>query len=65
MTPAEQYRILAAKLKAKAGSEANEGLASEWRQLAQGYLRLAEQADQNRLSDIWIEVGPKPSLASE
>jgi len=65
MTPAEQYRALAAKLKAKAGGEANRALASEWMQLAQGYLRLAEQADQNRRADIWIEVGPKLSLADE
>jgi len=65
MTPADQYRALAAKLRAKAGSEANQALASEWMQLAQGYLRLAEQADQNRLADIWIEVGPKLSLADE
>ncbi len=65
MTPAEQYRALAAKLKAKAGSEANEALASEWMQLARGYLRLAEQADLNTQADIWIEVGPKLSLAGE
>ena len=65
MTSADQYRMLAAKLKAKAANELNETLASEWVQLAQAYLRLAEQADQNRRADIWIEVGPKLSLADE
>ncbi len=62
MTPAEQYRALASKLKAKAANERDEILASEWRQLARSYLRLAEQADQNTLADVWIEVGPKLSL---
>ncbi len=65
MTPAEQYRAFALELKAKAASETNEMLASEWAQLAQAYLRLAEQADQNTLADIWIEVGPKLSLDDE
>ncbi len=65
MTPAEQYRVLASKLKAKAANERDEILASEWMQLARSYLRLAEQADQNTLADIWIEVGPKLSLADD
>jgi hypothetical protein len=65
MTPAEQYRALAAELRAKAASETNETLVAEWTQLAQSYLRLAEQADQNTLADIWIEVGPKLSLGDE
>jgi hypothetical protein len=65
MTSADQYRTLAAKLKTKAANELSETLASEWVQLAQAYLRLAEQADQNRRADIWIEVGPKLSLADE
>jgi hypothetical protein len=50
MTPAEQYRALASKLKAKAANERDEILASEWMQLARSYLRLAEQADQNTLA---------------
>ncbi len=62
MTPAEQYRALASKLKAPAANERDEILASEWMQLARSYLRLAEQADQNTLADVWIEVGPKLSL---
>ncbi len=62
MTPAEQYRALASKLKAKAANERDVILASEWMQLARSYLRLAEQAEQNTLADVWIEVGPKLSL---
>jgi hypothetical protein len=65
MTPAEHYRTLAAKLKAKAANESSKSLAAEWTQLAQSYLRLAEQADQNRLADVWIEIGPKPSLIED
>ena len=65
MTSADRYRTLAAKLKAKAANEPSEALASEWMRLAQAYLRLAGQADQNRLADIWIEVGPKLSLADD
>ena len=65
MTSADQYRSLAAKLKTKAANETSETLASEWVHLAQAYLRLAEQAEQNRRADIWIEVGPKLSLADE
>ena len=62
---ADRYRTLAAQLKAKAANKPNENLASEWMQLSQAYLRLAEQADQNRRADIWIEVGPKLSLTDE
>lgn len=59
MTPADGYRTLALKLRAKAAREQDQALATEWRQLANSYLRLAEQAEQNTLADIWIEVGPK------
>ncbi len=65
MTPADQYRTLASKLKAKAANERDHILASEWMQLARSYLRLAEQADQNTRADVWIEVGPKLSLDDE
>lgn len=65
MTPADEYRTLAIKLRAKASQEKDETLASEWRQLARSYLRLAEQAEQNTLADIWIEVGPKLALDRE
>ncbi len=65
MTPAEQYRTLASKLEAKAANEHDQILAMEWMQLARSYLRLAEQAEQNTLADIWIEVGPKLSLDDE
>jgi len=62
MKPADSYRVRAADLKAKAATEANEQLAGEYQNLARCYIRLAEQADSNSLSDVWIEVGPKLRL---
>jgi hypothetical protein len=65
MNPADQYRKIAAELRAKAAREKNGRLATEWAHLARCYLRLAEQADQNSFADIWFESGPKASLGSE
>ncbi len=65
MTPADQYRKIAAELWAKAGKEQNEQLVTEWGSLARCYLRLAEQADTNSLADIWFEAGPKTRLDGE
>ncbi len=65
MTSAEQYRKIAAELRAKAARESNRRLSAEWDHLARCYLRLAEQADQNNFADIWFETGPKPSLDEE
>lgn len=62
MSPADQYRKLAAELRARAGSERNEGVAAELDALARSYQRLAEQADQNSETDLWIEFGPKSAL---
>ena len=52
MTLAEQYRNLAAGLRAKIRSENNEQLKDEWEDLAQSYLRLAEQAELHDRTDL-------------
>jgi len=56
MTRAEQYRVLAAKLAAKASTEPSPSLSSEWEGLAQCYARLAAQ---------WDESRRKPNLARD
>jgi hypothetical protein len=55
MTFAEQYRSLAAQFMARARSEQNPKLRSEWDFLAVCYLRLADQADRNDLTDVVYE----------
>ena len=65
MTPSDQYRKIAAQLRAKAAREPNRRLAAEWDHLARCYVRLSEQADQNNFADIWFESGSKPSLDGE
>jgi hypothetical protein len=62
MRTADQYRKLAAELKAKANSEVNQSVAVELDGLARSYLRLAAQAEQNSTVDLWLEVGPKLAL---
>ena len=65
MTSADQYRKLAAELRAAAADSANRGVAAQLQQLAQSYIRLAEQADKNRLADIAVEFGKKPTQQGE
>ena len=55
MTPADQYRVLAAQFTARAKSEQNLKLRSEWQFLAVCYLRIAEQADRNSQADVVYE----------
>jgi hypothetical protein len=55
MTFAEQYRSLAAQFRARAKSEQNLKLRSEWDFLVVSYLRLADQAERNVLTDISYE----------
>ena len=55
MTLAEQYRNLAAGLRAKICSENNEQFKAEWESLAQSYLRLAEQAELHDQTDFASE----------
>lgn len=65
MIPADEYRKLAAELRAKAIAAESHTLAAEWDHLASCYLRLAEQADRNTTVDVFIEVGRKPTLEGE
>ena len=60
MTPSDQYRIRAAQFRARARSESNPQLSSEWNHLAQCYLRLAEHAARYSQIDIVYE----PPLAA-
>lgn len=55
MMPADQYRVLAAQFMARAKSEQNVKLRSEWQYLAVCYLRIAEQADRNSETDVVYE----------
>ena len=43
MTRAEEYRHLAKKVRARAAREESPILRAEWENLAEGYVRLAEQ----------------------
>lgn len=56
MTTADNYRVLAAKLTARARAVDNPEAASEWESLAHAYLRLAEQADRNTTLDAYYET---------
>jgi hypothetical protein len=55
MTPADEYRNLAAKLHARASSEESVLVRAEWNYLADSYERLAEQAEKNHRSDTTYE----------
>jgi hypothetical protein len=63
MTPAEQYRILAAGLRARARTVDSAALAAEWEHLADCYIRLAEQADRNERLDVTYEPILRPSAS--
>ncbi len=62
MTTADSYRNIAAKLRAAALKAPDNASAAQLDSLALCYLRLAEQADMNRLSDVWAEFGSPPRL---
>ena len=55
MSPADRYRTLAELLRRRAIQEQSPLLRGQWAHLAQCYLRLAEQADQNSRADIVYE----------
>lgn len=61
MTAGEQYRVLAAKCDARANQEKDPAIRNEWEGMARAYLRLAEQADRNSLTDIVYETPPERS----
>jgi hypothetical protein len=60
MTQANQYRVKAAEFAARAKAETSQKLQVEYAMIAAGYLRLAEQADRNALTDVTYE----PPLSS-
>ena len=62
MTSGDRYRRMAAEFRARAKNEDTHQRATEWHYLADCYLRLSEQADQNSLTDVAAEFGPRPSL---
>jgi hypothetical protein len=55
MSPADRYRALAAHLRSRAAQDTTPALRAQWAYLAQCYLRLAGQADQNSRTDIVCE----------
>jgi hypothetical protein len=59
MTPADQYRHLAAELHARASNEPRADLKAEWNHLAHCYEVLAQHADKNGR----IHVGQEPILS--
>jgi hypothetical protein len=65
MTPADQYRVLAARFTARAKAEQNSRLRSEWQYLAICYLRIAEQADRNSQTDVVYEPPLKDAGAAD
>ena len=65
MTPADSYRARASELRARAIKEANPTLAAQWDHLARCYIRLAEQADQNSLLDLWLEFSPTTGFSRD
>ncbi len=65
MSTADSYRKIAAQLRAKALKARSDAAASQFDALAHAYLRLADQAEQNKRADIWGEFGPKVRLDGE
>ena len=58
MSLREEYLLRAAELSAKAQVEGEHGNKLELEILARAYLRLAEQAERNSLTDIVYETPP-------
>lgn len=65
MNPADHYRKVAAELLTRALNAPTDIAAAELDNLARAYLRLADQAEQNRRADIWAEFGPPARLDGE
>jgi hypothetical protein len=51
----DHYRSLSSRFSARAQAEHNLNFRAQWNYLATCYLRLAEQADRNQLTDIVYE----------
>ena len=60
MTPADRYRAMAGDLAALARAETDPFGKAEYRKLCEAYLRLAEQAERNSLTDIVYETPSAP-----
>ncbi len=58
MNPADHYRTIAAQLRSNTARTKSAEVALQWEHLANCYMRLAEQADQNSFQDLWFEFGP-------
>jgi hypothetical protein len=57
MTRAEEYRHLAQKVRARASREQSPLLKAEWEHLAESYIQLAKQTEENdRLDPIWDPI---------
>jgi hypothetical protein len=52
MTPADEYRVKAGDMASLARAETDPFQKAEYERLSLAYLRLAEQADRNRLNDV-------------
>ena len=61
MTPADEYRIKAGDLAAFARAELDPFQRAEYERLSAFYLRLAEQAERNSLTDVVYETPPTPA----
>jgi hypothetical protein len=64
MSPASEYRSLAAELRARAHREESSELKAAWDHLANCYERLAEQADQSARIDTTYEPILRSSVTS-
>jgi hypothetical protein len=60
ISPADQYRVKAAEFMAQARLEPDLQAKVKLQTLAASYLRLAEQADRNRLTDVIYETPITP-----
>jgi hypothetical protein len=59
MTPRKEYLLRAAELSAKAQAENDHARKVEFQKLARAFLRLAEQAERNKHTDIVYKTPPK------
>ena len=65
MTTVDEYHAKANEFLAKATHEIDPLLRSEYQQLGQSYLRLAEQAERNLRSDIVYETPSRPAAQQQ
>jgi hypothetical protein len=58
MTAASEYRVKAEEFRAMAQQESNAECRGEYERLAQWYVRLADLAERNSLTDLVYETPP-------